>query len=36
MTIRAYTEQDIPAMTGLWNEIVDEGNAFPQTRSLTA
>lgn len=34
MTIRAYTEQDIPAMTGLWNEIVDEGNAFPQDEKL--
>ena len=35
MTIRAYTESDIPAMTHIWNEVVEEGVAFPQLDSLT-
>lgn len=35
MTIRAYTESDIPAMTRIWNEVVEEGVAFPQLDFLT-
>ncbi len=33
--IRAYDEQDLPEMINLWNEIVDEGIAFPQEELLT-
>ena len=30
MIIRGYREEDIPAMTVIWNEVVEEGVAFPQ------
>lgn len=30
MIVRAYREQDIPAMIKIWNEVVEEGAAFPQ------
>ncbi len=30
MTVREYREEDLAAMTGIWNEIVEEGIAFPQ------
>jgi L-amino acid N-acyltransferase YncA len=33
--IRAYQEQDISKMTEIWNEIVEEGIAFPQEEILT-
>lgn len=33
--IRKYTEKDIPAMCGIWNEVVEEGVAFPQEETLT-
>jgi len=33
--IRKYSEQDIPAMLEIWNEVVDNGNAFPQMERLT-
>lgn len=33
--IRRYTEKDIPAMCGIWNEVVEEGVAFPQEETLT-
>lgn len=32
--VRAYTEQDIPAMNAIWNEVVEDGIAFPQTELL--
>lgn len=32
--VRAYTERDIPEMISIWNEVVDEGNAFPQEERL--
>ncbi len=32
---RPYTEDDIPAMTEIWNTVVTDGIAFPQTESLT-
>ncbi len=35
MKIRAYTEQDIPAMVRIWNQVVEEGVAFPQLDFLT-
>ena len=30
MEIRKYEEKDLPAMIRIWNEIVEEGVAFPQ------
>ncbi|MBO0992418.1 GNAT family N-acetyltransferase [Bacillus sp. SD088] len=33
--IRKYTEADIPYMMSIWNEIVEEGLAFPQEEPLT-
>ena len=30
MDIRKYNEQDVPAMIRIWNEVVEEGVAFPQ------
>ena len=30
MQIRPYTTDDLPAMTELWNQVVEEGMAFPQ------
>lgn len=34
MTVREYNGGDIPAMISVWNEVVDEGNAFPQEERL--
>lgn len=34
LTIRAYQETDLPAMIAIWNEIVEEGIAFPQEDCL--
>jgi L-amino acid N-acyltransferase YncA len=33
--IREYTETDISAMTEIWNEVVEDGIAFPQKELLT-
>ncbi|MBP3585708.1 MAG: GNAT family N-acetyltransferase, partial [Peptococcaceae bacterium] len=33
--IRAYTEADILAMNDIWNEVVEDGMAFPQLEYLT-
>ena len=33
--VRAYEEKDIPDMVRIWNEIVEEGIAFPQEELLT-
>lgn len=33
--IRKYVEADIPAMLYIWNEVIEEGTAFPQTEFLT-
>ena len=35
ITIRAYTKGDISAMTKIWNEVVRDGEAFPQTEPLS-
>lgn len=35
MEIRAYTQEDLPEMLAIWNEIVEEGIAFPQEEPLT-
>ena len=32
--IRAYTQADIPAMIRIWNEVVEDGVAFPQEELL--
>ncbi|MBQ8932632.1 MAG: GNAT family N-acetyltransferase [Ruminiclostridium sp.] len=32
--VRKYTDRDIPKMTEIWNEIVEEGIAFPQENLL--
>lgn len=34
MVVRAYREQDIPAMIKIWNQVVEEGIAFPQEECL--
>lgn len=33
--IRAYQEQDLPEMIQIWNEVVEEGIAFPQEEPLS-
>ena len=30
LEVRAYETADVPAMIGIWNEVVEEGIAFPQ------
>lgn len=34
VSVREYTPDDVPAMIGIWNEIVEEGIAFPQEDCL--
>ncbi len=34
LTVRPYRPADLPAMTAIWNEIVQAGLAFPQTVPL--
>lgn len=36
ITIRGYRPADLPAMICIWNEVVEEGIAFPQEEALTA
>jgi len=35
MVIRQYTEQDIPEMIRIWNQVVETGCSFPQVEFLT-
>ena len=35
ITVRAYTEHDIESMIKIWNEVVEDGIAFPQEECLT-
>ena len=35
MEIRTYRDRDIPAMVRIWNEVVEEGVAFPQLDLLS-
>ena len=35
MEVRNYTEADLPAMIRIWNEVVEDGVAFPQEEPLT-
>lgn len=34
MTVREYSKDDVSGMIAVWNEVVDEGNAFPQEERL--
>ena len=34
MIIRCYTQEDIPDLIRIWNEVVEEGIAFPQEECL--
>lgn len=34
--VRKYTEDDLPEMIRIWNEVVEEGIAFPQEELLDA
>ncbi len=36
MEIRGYRESDVPEMVQVWNEVVEEGVAFPQLEPLDA
>ena len=35
MKIRKYQETDLPEMIAIWNEVVEDGIAFPQEEGLT-
>ena len=35
VTIRKYKEEDLPRMAEVWNQVVAEGNAFPQETCLS-
>ncbi len=34
IVIRKYREDDLAAMAEIWNEVVEDGIAFPQTEKL--
>lgn len=34
ITVKKYSENDIPEMVRIWNEVVEEGEAFPQEEIL--
>ena len=36
MIIRKYTEKDLPQIIRIWNEVVEDGIAFPQEEPLDA
>lgn len=35
ITVRQYTQCDLPDMVAIWNEVVEDGVAFPQEELLT-
>lgn len=35
ITIREYKKEDIKTLAAIWNEVVEEGVAFPQTEKLS-
>ena len=35
ITVRKYTVNDLPAMVEIWNQVVEDGVAFPQEELLT-
>ena len=36
ITVREYKNHDLPEMIAIWNEVVEDGIAFPQEELLTA
>lgn len=34
ITVREYTEADLPTMINIWNEVIEDGIAFPQEEAL--
>ena len=34
MIVRGYTEADLPSLIRIWNQVVEDGIAFPQTELL--
>ncbi|MCC8162648.1 MAG: GNAT family N-acetyltransferase [Lachnospiraceae bacterium] len=34
IAVRKYTEADVPAMNTIWNEVIEDGVAFPQEEFL--
>ena len=35
MIVRNYRESDVPEMVRLWNQVIEDGEAFPQEECLT-
>lgn len=35
ITVRSYTSEDVAEMVKIWNEVVEDGVAFPQEEALT-
>ena len=35
MQVRGYRDEDLEAMTAIWNEVIGDGEAFPQEELLT-
>ena len=35
ISIRKFSDEDIPSMVEIWNDVVRDANAFPQTEELT-
>ena len=35
ITVRLYEERDLPGMIAVWNQVVEDGVAFPQEETLT-
>ena len=35
VTVRKYEEKDLPDLIRIWNEVVEDGVAFPQEECLT-
>lgn len=35
MKVRAYTQADVDGMVRIWNQVVEDGVAFPQEELLT-
>ena len=35
ITVRKFEQKDLPEMARIWNQVVEEGVAFPQKENLT-
>lgn len=35
LTVRQFKKEDVKEMTGIWNQVVDEANAFPQEKPFS-